>query len=82
MTLTPRIARYDQVLLDLDGCVWLGDEALEGAPEAVSAADGGSGSGVALLSSDPPQAASPSTRASSSASSPRRDMGGDDRQRE
>ena len=37
MTLTPRIARYDQLLLDLDGCLWVGDEALEGAPEAVAA---------------------------------------------
>ena len=37
MTLTPRIARYDQLLLDLDGCLWVGDEALEGAPEAVTA---------------------------------------------
>jgi len=37
VTLTPRIARYDQLLLDLDGCLWVGDEALEGAPEAVTA---------------------------------------------
>ncbi len=37
MTLTPRIARYDQVLLDLDGCLWVGDEACEGAVEAVTA---------------------------------------------
>jgi HAD superfamily hydrolase (TIGR01450 family) len=37
VTLTPRIARYDQLLLDLDGCLWVGDEAVEGAPEAVTA---------------------------------------------
>lgn len=37
MKLSPRFGRYDQVLLDLDGCVWLGDEAIEGAPEAVAA---------------------------------------------
>jgi len=28
---------YDHVLLDLDGCLWVGDEACEGAPEAVTA---------------------------------------------
>ena len=37
MTLSPRIARYDQVLLDLDGTLWVGGEALEGAPGAVAA---------------------------------------------
>jgi HAD superfamily hydrolase (TIGR01450 family) len=37
VTLHPRIARYDQVLLDLDGTLWVGGEALEGAPEAVAA---------------------------------------------
>ena len=37
MTLSPRVRPYDNVLLDLDGCVWVGDEALPGAPEAVSA---------------------------------------------
>ena len=51
MTLSPRIARYDQVLLDLDGCVWLGDEALEGAPEAVSALRD-AGKSVAFLTND------------------------------
>ena len=51
MTLSPRIARYDQVLLDLDGCVWLGDEALEGAPEAVSALRD-AGKAVAYLTND------------------------------
>ena len=29
--------RYDQLLLDLDGCLWVGEEAVEGAPEAVAA---------------------------------------------
>ncbi|HEY6892340.1 MAG TPA: HAD-IIA family hydrolase [Solirubrobacter sp.] len=37
MTLSPRVRPYDNVLLDLDGCVWVGDEALPGAAEAVSA---------------------------------------------
>jgi glycerol-1-phosphatase len=35
--LSPLIRRYDHVLLDLDGCVWVGDEACAGAAEAVSA---------------------------------------------
>jgi HAD superfamily hydrolase (TIGR01450 family) len=35
--LSAALRRYDHVLLDLDGCVWLGDEALPGAAEAVSA---------------------------------------------
>jgi HAD superfamily hydrolase (TIGR01450 family) len=37
VTLSPRIARYDQFLLDLDGCLWVGDAALEGAADAVTA---------------------------------------------
>lgn len=51
MTLTARIARYDQVLLDLDGCLWVGDEALAGAPEAVAALRDG-GKAVAFLTND------------------------------
>jgi HAD superfamily hydrolase (TIGR01450 family) len=34
---SPRIRRYDHVLLDLDGCVWVGDEPCEGAVDAVAA---------------------------------------------
>jgi HAD superfamily hydrolase (TIGR01450 family) len=37
VTLTPRLAAYDGLLLDLDGCLWVGDEAIDGAPEAVAA---------------------------------------------
>jgi len=51
VTLTPRIARYDQLLLDLDGCLWIGDEALEGAPEAVAALRE-AGKAVAFLTND------------------------------
>jgi HAD superfamily hydrolase (TIGR01450 family) len=51
VTLGPRLARYDQVLLDLDGCVWLGDEPLEGAPEAVAALRE-AGKAVAFLTND------------------------------
>jgi HAD superfamily hydrolase (TIGR01450 family) len=36
MTLSPLLHKYDQVILDLDGCVWVGDTATRGAPEAVS----------------------------------------------
>jgi HAD superfamily hydrolase (TIGR01450 family) len=34
---SPRIQPYDHVLLDLDGCLWIGDDACEGAVDAVSA---------------------------------------------
>lgn len=36
MPLSPLLAGYDNVLLDLDGCVWLGNAAIPGSPEAVS----------------------------------------------
>ena len=51
MTLRPSIARYDQVLLDLDGCVWIGDHALQGAPEALAALRD-AGKAVAFLTND------------------------------
>jgi glycerol 3-phosphatase-2 len=34
---SPRIRPYDHVLLDLDGCLWVGDDACEGAADAVTA---------------------------------------------
>jgi HAD superfamily hydrolase (TIGR01450 family) len=34
---SPRIRPYDHVLLDLDGCLWVGEDACEGAVEAVTA---------------------------------------------
>ena len=37
MNLSPLLQRYDQVILDLDGCVWIGDEAVPGSPEAIAA---------------------------------------------
>lgn len=37
MPLTSLIARYDNILLDLDGCVWVGDEPTPGAADAVAA---------------------------------------------
>jgi glycerol-1-phosphatase len=36
MPLSPLISRYDHVLLDLDGCVWVGDALTPGADEAIS----------------------------------------------
>jgi HAD superfamily hydrolase (TIGR01450 family) len=35
--LSPRIRPYDHVLIDLDGCVWVGDEPCDGAVDAVGA---------------------------------------------
>lgn len=35
--LSPLLSGYDQVILDLDGCVRVGDEAVPGSPEAVAA---------------------------------------------
>jgi len=49
--LTPVLARYDHVLLDLDGCLWLGDDALEGAIDAVASLRE-AGKGIAFLTND------------------------------
>src|SRR5580658_9210373 len=37
MSLAPLLRRYDNVILDLDGCVWVSDEPTRQAPAAVSA---------------------------------------------
>lgn len=37
MALSPLLQRYDVVILDLDGCVWVGDQAVPGSPEAIAA---------------------------------------------
>lgn len=37
MPISAAVAAYDAILLDLDGCLWIGDEALPGAPDAVAA---------------------------------------------
>ena len=36
MALSPLASRYDQFILDLDGCVWIGGEPTPGAVEAIS----------------------------------------------
>ncbi|HWE32023.1 MAG TPA: HAD-IIA family hydrolase [Solirubrobacteraceae bacterium] len=55
MALSPLLRRYDHVLLDLDGCVWVGDEIIPGAPEAVAALRAG-GKSVSFLTNDPRRA--------------------------
>ncbi len=37
LPLSPLLQRYDQVILDLDGCVWVGDEPVPGSVEAIAA---------------------------------------------
>ncbi len=37
MPLSPLLASYDQLILDLDGCVYVGEEPTERAPEAIAA---------------------------------------------
>jgi HAD superfamily hydrolase (TIGR01450 family) len=49
--LNPALARYDNVLLDLDGCLWVGDRAIDGAPDAVAALRD-AGKGIAFLTND------------------------------
>jgi glycerol-1-phosphatase len=49
--LSPLAARYDHVLLDLDGCVWVGDEATPGAVEAIGALRA-AGRDVAFVTND------------------------------
>jgi HAD superfamily hydrolase (TIGR01450 family) len=51
VTVSPAIRRYDQILLDLDGTLWVGDEAVEGAAEAVAALRE-AGKAVAFLTND------------------------------
>jgi HAD superfamily hydrolase (TIGR01450 family) len=36
MALSPLLTGYDSVLLDLDGCVWVGEACTPGAPEAIA----------------------------------------------
>jgi glycerol-1-phosphatase len=48
---TSLVARYDHVLLDLDGCVWVGDAPTPGAAEAVAALRA-AGKGVAFVTND------------------------------
>jgi glycerol 3-phosphatase-2 len=49
--LSQLLRRYDHVLLDLDGCVWVGDDAVPGAADAVDALRA-AGKGVAFVTND------------------------------
>ena len=53
MPLRPAIARYDHVLLDLDGCLWIGDDAVEVEQHMGVARDGGAEGHRRSLSSPP-----------------------------
>src|SRR4051794_25519564 len=50
--LSPLLGRYEQVILDLDGCVWVGDVPIDGAPEAVAAIRA-AGKRIAFATNDP-----------------------------
>lgn len=50
-TLSPLIAAYDHILLDLDGCVWVGDEPTPGAADAIAALRA-AGKAVAFVTND------------------------------
>jgi glycerol-1-phosphatase len=55
VTLSERIAPYEQLILDLDGCVWVGPDGTPGAAEAIDALRGG-GKRVAFATNDPRRA--------------------------
>jgi len=51
MPLSPLLKNYDHVMLDLDGCVWVGETATRGAPEAVATLRG-AGKSLTFLTND------------------------------
>jgi HAD superfamily hydrolase (TIGR01450 family) len=51
MALSALLAGYDSVLLDLDGCVWVGEACTPGAPEAIAELRG-AGKRLAFLTND------------------------------
>jgi HAD superfamily hydrolase (TIGR01450 family) len=52
VTLSPALRAYDGVLLDLDGCLWVGEDAVPRAPEAVQALRE-AGVAIAFVTNDP-----------------------------
>jgi HAD superfamily hydrolase (TIGR01450 family) len=50
--LSPLLQRYEQVILDLDGCVWVGPDAVPGSAEAIVALRE-AGKRVAFVTNDP-----------------------------
>jgi HAD superfamily hydrolase (TIGR01450 family) len=51
VSLSPLLRSYDQVILDLDGCVWVGDQATPRVREAIAAIRS-AGLGVAFVTND------------------------------
>jgi HAD superfamily hydrolase (TIGR01450 family) len=51
MSLSPLLSKYDHVLLDLDGCVWVGDACTPRAPEAIGQLRA-AGKSVAFITND------------------------------
>jgi len=51
MALAPLLAGYDNVILDLDGCVWVGEACTPGAPDAVAELRG-AGKGLMFITND------------------------------
>jgi HAD superfamily hydrolase (TIGR01450 family) len=51
MPLSPLLSKYDHVLLDLDGCVWVGDACTPRAPEAIGQLRA-AGKSVAFITND------------------------------
>jgi glycerol-1-phosphatase len=52
VAISPLLRRYDQLILDLDGCVWVGDDPVPGAVDAVSALRD-AGKRLAFATNDP-----------------------------
>lgn len=52
MPLSPLLSRYEQVILDLDGCVWVGPDPLPGAVDAICALRE-AGKRIAFVTNDP-----------------------------
>lgn len=51
MSLSPLLSRYDHLILDLDGCVWVGEAVTPRAPEAIAALRA-AGRGIAFVTND------------------------------
>ena len=62
MPLSPLLTRYDQVILDLDGCVWIGGEPTEGAADAIAALRD-AGKRIAFVTNNPRRATEEYVRA-------------------
>jgi HAD superfamily hydrolase (TIGR01450 family) len=52
VALSPTVSRYDQLILDLDGCVWVGEDPVPGSVDAVGALRD-AGKAVAFATNDP-----------------------------